>query len=84
MDMIVRNARLHGQTELMDLAVKDSHFVEIGMQLPHQAELEIDAEGDLVSPPFIDPHLHLDAALTAGQPPLQYQRQPPRRHSGLG
>jgi cytosine deaminase len=68
MDLIVRNARLQGQTELVDLAVRDGLLAEIGARLSHAAEIEIDAGGDLVSPPFIDPHLHLDAALTAGTP----------------
>ena len=28
----------------------------------------IDAAGDLVSPPFVDPHFHLDATLSYGLP----------------
>ena len=68
MDMIVRNARLHGEEELVDLAVKDGRFEEIGPKRNCKTSLEIDAGGDLVSPPFVDPHLHLDAALTAGRP----------------
>ena len=28
----------------------------------------IDARGDLVSPPFVDPHFHMDATLSYGQP----------------
>jgi cytosine/creatinine deaminase len=28
----------------------------------------IDAAGDLVSPPFVDPHFHMDATLSYGQP----------------
>ncbi len=30
--------------------------------------VELDAGGRLVSPPFVEPHVHLDTALTAGQP----------------
>ena len=29
---------------------------------------ELDAEGRLVSPPLVDPHVHLDAVLTVGEP----------------
>ncbi|WP_374442033.1 cytosine deaminase [Pseudomonas panipatensis] len=29
---------------------------------------EVDAAGNLVIPPFVEPHIHLDAVLTAGQP----------------
>lgn len=77
MDLIVRNARLHGETDLVDLAVKDGLFAEIGPGLSHPADLELDAEGDLVSPPFIDPHLHLDAALTAGSPRFNHSGSHP-------
>ncbi len=40
----------------------------IGERLAVQADREIDAGGNLVSAPFIDPHLHLDAALSVGDP----------------
>ena len=68
MDLIVRNARLAGEPEPVDLAVREGTFAEIGPGLKTQAQTEIDAGGNLVCPPFIDPHLHLDAALTAGTP----------------
>jgi cytosine/adenosine deaminase-related metal-dependent hydrolase len=29
-------------------------------------EQEIDIQGNLVSPPFVESHIHLDSALTAG------------------
>ena len=32
------------------------------------ANLQLDADGNLVSPPFVEPHIHLDAAMTAGEP----------------
>jgi len=32
------------------------------------SEGEIDARGQLVTPPFVEPHVHLDTCLTAGQP----------------
>ena len=31
-------------------------------------EQQLDAGGNLVSPPFVEPHIHLDAAMTAGEP----------------
>ena len=68
MDLIVRNARLADRDEPVDLAVDGGNFAEIGPQLKITADTEMDAGGNLVCPPFIDPHLHLDAALTAGNP----------------
>ena len=68
MDLIVRNARFPDRKDLVDLAVKGDTLTEVGPRLPSKAIREIDADGNLVSPPFIDPHLHLDAVLTAGIP----------------
>ena len=36
-------------------------------QIP-QAASELDAEGSLLSPPLVDPHVHMDAVLTVGEP----------------
>ncbi|MDI6426565.1 cytosine deaminase [Cronobacter dublinensis] len=39
---------------------------QTAMQLPHEGEL--DAQGGLVIAPLVEPHIHLDATLTAGEP----------------
>jgi len=68
-DLIIRHARLHRRQELADIAVKDGRFARIAAELSSDgADREIDAAGRLVSPPFIDAHVHLDAVLTVGQP----------------
>ncbi|HJT60030.1 MAG TPA: cytosine deaminase [Ktedonobacteraceae bacterium] len=68
-DLLVRHAQLHRHQGLVDIAVQDGHFASIGNDLSsHTAAREIDAAGRLVSPPFIDAHVHLDAVLTVGQP----------------
>ena len=68
-DLLVRHARLHGEPKPVDIAVKDGVFARIAPDLSIEtATREIDAEGRLVSPPFIDAHVHLDAVLTVGQP----------------
>lgn len=73
MDLVVRNARLHptGGThpEPVDVGVEDGRISSIRDrgQIP-QASAELDAEGSLVSPPLVDPHVHLDAVLTVGEP----------------
>src|SRR5712672_981315 len=67
-DLLVRHAQLHRRQGLVDIAIKDGHFVSIASDLSsNSAEREIDAAGRLVSP-FIDAHVHLDAVLTVGQP----------------
>ncbi len=68
MDLIVRNAQLPDRKELIDIGIKEGRFEAIARRLALGGSQEIDAGGNLVSPPFIDPHIHLDAVLTAGKP----------------
>lgn len=68
MDLIIRNARLRKQKELVDIAVQDGKIASIDRQIDTQGDQEIDAEGHLLTPPFIDPHVHLDAVLSVGDP----------------
>ena len=68
-DLLVRHAQLHRRQGLVDIAIKDGQFARIASDLSSDsATREIDAAGRLVSPPFIDAHVHLDAVLTVGQP----------------
>jgi cytosine deaminase len=67
-DLIVRNARLPDDTALMDIAVQNGKIITIGRAMSGETATEIDAEGHLVTPPFVDSHCHMDAALTYGQP----------------
>lgn len=68
-DLIIRHARLRRHEGTVDIAVKDGHFVKIASELSSDtAQREIDAADNLVLPPFIDAHVHLDAVLTVGQP----------------
>ena len=68
-DTLIRHAHLHRQPGLVDIGIKDGQFVHISAQLSDgQGQRELDVEGRLVTPPFIDAHVHLDAVLTVGQP----------------
>lgn len=67
-DLIIRHAQLHRGKVPVDIAVKDGHFARIASDITESAAREINAAGHLVSPPFIDAHVHLDAVLTVGQP----------------
>ncbi len=63
MDLIVRKAKLRGETGLLDLAIEAGKIAAIAPRLPARAPVEIDATGRLVTPPFVNPHVHLDKAL---------------------
>jgi len=71
--MKVINARLRHQSGLFTLEINDGTFSAITPQPSHLAAPDepdkvIDAGGQLLTPPFVEPHIHLDAALTAGEP----------------
>jgi cytosine deaminase len=65
-DLILRRARLAGQDALADLGVDGGRIVAADSETA-AAEI-IDLDGRLVTPPLVEPHIHLDAALTVGQP----------------
>lgn len=68
MDVVIRNANLPDGQRGVDLAIDGGRIAAIGPALPAKGAREIDAGGDLVAPPFVDAHFHLDATLSYGQP----------------
>ena len=64
MDLIIRNARLRGVDATRDIGVDGGKIAKIEPRLSDKATKEIDAEGRLVTPGFIDLHSHLDKCLT--------------------
>ncbi len=68
LDLILRRALLPAGGEPADIAVKDGRIVEVRPNLPADAAAEIDAEGRLVTPPFVDSHFHMDSTLSYGLP----------------
>lgn len=67
-DLIVKNATLcTGQTGV-DIGCSDGMITAIEHRLSAEARDVIDARGYLVSPPFVDPHFHMDATLSLGRP----------------
>jgi cytosine deaminase len=64
------NARLQGREGLHRLTIARGRFAEITAQPEPVAgtDNELDATGNLVTPAFVEPHIHLDAAMTAGEP----------------
>lgn len=67
--MIIKNATLRGKEGLWQLNIENGVFTEITNEpLTAEGTQIIDAGGNLVLPPFIEPHIHLDTTLTAGEP----------------
>jgi len=68
--MNIFNARLRGRDGLYRIELNNGRIAAIAPQ-PAPAEVaagDLDAASNLVVPPFVEPHIHLDATLTAGEP----------------
>src|SRR5690242_4830651 len=68
-DLLLRNARVAGQDTLSDLGVTGGRLVTgDALAAGGPAGEVIDLGGRLVTPPLVEPHIHLDAVLTVGPP----------------
>ena len=65
-DLLVKGGTLPDGT-VADIGISGDRIAAVGKLEAEAAQL-IDATGDLVSPPFVDPHFHMDATLSYGLP----------------
>ncbi|WP_417227872.1 amidohydrolase family protein [Amphritea sp.] len=70
LDLLVRNVNLPDGRKGVDIAIKEGKIVQLAKGIEAAAVSEIDGQGYLASPPFVDSHFHLDSALSLGQPRL--------------
>ncbi len=66
-DILVTGGALPDGT-VADIGIKGQTIAAVGDLAGSAAGAVIDASGDLVSPPFVDPHFHMDATLSYGTP----------------
>src|SRR5437868_1397159 len=64
LDLLLRGARLPGELENRDIGVKDGLISDLEPEARHS----VDLAGALVTPALVEPHIHLDAVLTVGEP----------------
>ena len=64
--LLIKNAKLRNQENLTNILIDDGKFKKIAEGIEAEGARVIDAGGNLVSPPIVDPHVHLDAVLVAG------------------
>lgn len=70
-DLLLRHGRLLTSNFLLeevDISIHAGRFVAVAPSLDLPAHQELDLRGQFVSPPFVESHIHLDSALTAGEP----------------
>ena len=71
LDLLIHNATLPDGRTHMGVAVQHGRIVEVSVDLsPEQAPAAevVDAQGQLLTTPFVDAHFHMDATLSHGLP----------------
>ena len=66
-DLLVKGGALPDGT-VADIAIQGDRIADIAPRITAKAAEVIDATGDLVASPFVDPHFHMDATLSYGKP----------------
>ncbi len=67
--MIIKNAALRNKEGLWQILIQAGKIEKISREIQNSSGHEtIDVQGNLVLPPFVEPHIHLDTTLTAGEP----------------
>ncbi len=67
--VMIRNATLADGRRGQDVLVADGRIVDVGPSLEGPPDVELlDAQGWLLSTPFVDAHFHMDATLSHGLP----------------
>jgi cytosine/creatinine deaminase len=68
LDLLIHNATLPDGRTNASVAVQEGKIVEVSLGLQAPAQETLDAQGQLLSPPFVDAHFHMDATLSYGLP----------------
>ncbi|MFM7705276.1 MAG: amidohydrolase family protein, partial [Rubrivivax sp.] len=69
MDLLVRHATLPDGLRGIDLLVQGGRIAAVGPALAAPEGVpQLNAQGFLLSPPFVDAHFHMDATLSYGLP----------------
>jgi cytosine/creatinine deaminase len=68
LDLLIHNATLPDGRTNASVAVQDGKIVEVSLGLQVPAHEMLDAQGQLLAPPFVDAHFHMDATLSYGLP----------------
>ena len=72
MDIIIRRVRISDEQPLMDIGITDGRIVAIEEKIEKQIDQEVDADGRVALPGFIEPHLHLDKAFLHRRLPARF------------
>jgi len=69
MDLLIKQARLEDDAELVDIAISEGKITAVAPNIEESAATTIEAKGKVVIPGLIESHIHLDKALIADREP---------------
>jgi cytosine deaminase len=67
-DLLLRNCTLADGSTGMDIGITDGRIAAVAPALAASAAQTVEAEGQLVTAPFVDAHFHMDSTLSYGLP----------------
>jgi cytosine deaminase len=67
-DLLITNASLPDGRTGVDVLVANGRIVNVSPRINASAASTVDAQGNLLAPPFVDAHFHMDATLSYGLP----------------
>jgi cytosine deaminase len=73
LDLVIRGCRVEGSPSLVDVGIRGERIAQVTSNLAADGTRELSAEGRLVSPAFVQPHIHLDKV---GVAPLLAPNEP--------
>lgn len=62
LDLLVRRARVDDEGPLVDIGIRNGRIDEVSPEIRHVSRREIPADGKVVIPGLIEPHIHPDKA----------------------
>ncbi|MGL4789360.1 MAG: cytosine deaminase [Cetobacterium sp.] len=66
--MLIKNAKLRDRDELVDILIENGKFVKIEKNIENDSVEIMDIKGNILMEPFVEPHIHLDTTMSAGEP----------------
>ena len=67
-ELLIKNANLPDGRTGIDIGCERGKITAMDVGILAEAKETIDATGWLTAPPFVDPHFHMDATLSLGNP----------------
>ncbi|MFB6211465.1 MAG: amidohydrolase family protein [Halobacteriales archaeon] len=64
-DILITDGYLYDRDAVCDVAIQDDRIERIAPTIDGRGVIEIDADGQLVGPGFVDSHVHMDKAYSA-------------------